>query len=457
MTFGVNNVINCINQSAIRTDLTALELLQLTGSDCQFDKCAVFSAACQASLPTASCNTGRFVYITSECKYYFSNGSIWTDDVDSQLVSSMYSWGTGGNGSLGDNTTASKLSPVSVVGGFTDWCQVSVGGIGGGSGSAFGLAVRTNGTAWAWGYNGFGQLGDNTTANKSSPVSVIGGFTDWCQVSTSRFNNGFSLAVRQNGTTWAWGCNSYGRLGDGTTVFKSSPVSVVGGFTDWCQISAGGRHSLAVRQNGTAWAWGRGSYGPLGDGTAVNKSSPVSVVGGFTNWCQVSGGYNFSLGLRTNGTLWAWGYGFQGQIGDNAGAVTRSSPVSVVGGFTDWCEASAGLNFSLGVRTNGTAWSWGANCYGKLGDNTTVNKSSPVSVVGGFTNWCQVAAGGQHSLGLKQDSTPWAWGLGLYGSLGDNSTVSKSSPVSVVGGFTDWCQVAAGLGISAGIRKTKGF
>jgi alpha-tubulin suppressor-like RCC1 family protein len=122
--------------------------------------------------------------------------------------------------------------------------------------------------------------------------------------------------------------------------------------------------------------------------------------------------------------------------------------------FSSWSFGSA---HSLGVRQNGTAWAWGNNCYGRLGDNTIVNKSSPVSVVGGFTNWCQVAAGGSHSLGLKQDSTPWAWGLGLYGSLGDNSTVSKSSPVSVVGGFTDWCQVAAGYRISAGIRKTKGF
>jgi len=458
MTFGVNNVINCINQSAIRTDLTALELLQLTGSDCQFDKCAVFSAACQASLPTASCNTGRFVYITSECKYYFSNGSIWTDDVDSQLVSSMYSWGWGCNGSLGDNTTVTKSSPVSVVGGFTDWRQVSVGGLGGaGSNNAFGLAVRTNGTAWAWGNGSGGKLGNGTTTNHSSPVSVIGGFTDWCQVSTSRFNNGFSLAVKQNGTAWAWGCNNYGQIGDNTTVSKSSPVSVVGGFTDWCQISAGGRHSLAVRQNGTAWAWGRGGYGPLGDGTAVNKSSPVSVVGGFTNWCQVSGGYNFSLGLRTNGTLWAWGYGNQGQLGIGCLVFYPLSPLSVVGGFTDWCQVSAGSTHSLGVRQNGTAWAWGNNASGRLGDNTTVNKSSPVSVVGGFTNWCQVAAGGLHSLGLKQDSTPWAWGDGTDGRLGNNCTTNRSSPVSVVGGFTDWCQVSAGYSTSAGIRKTKGF
>jgi hypothetical protein len=98
---------------------------------------------------------------------------------------------------------------------------------------------------------------------------------------------------------WSWGSAAGGRLGDNSTVSKSSPVSVVGGFTDWCQISAGGEHSLAVRQNGTAWAWGNGNYGRLGDNTVVSKSSPVSVIGGFTDWCQVSGGQQFSLGLRS--------------------------------------------------------------------------------------------------------------------------------------------------------------
>jgi len=121
-------------------------------------------------------------------------------------------------------------------------------------------------TIYGWGNNTVGRLGDNTTVNKSSPVSVVGGFTDWCQVATSRDH---SLAVRQNGTAWAWGDGGTGRLGDNTTVNKSSPVSVVGGFTDWCQISAGSIHSLAVRQNGTAWAWGVGLSGRLGDNTTV--------------------------------------------------------------------------------------------------------------------------------------------------------------------------------------------
>jgi alpha-tubulin suppressor-like RCC1 family protein len=451
MTFGVTNVINCINQSAIRTDLTALELLQLTGSDCQFDKCAVFSAACQASLPTASCNTGRFVYITSECKYYFSNGSIWTDDVDSQLGSSIYGWGCNTYGRLGDNSVTIRSSPVSVVGGFTNWCQVSAG-------RTHSLAVRTNGTAWAWGNNCYGRLGDNTTVNKSSPVSVIGGFTDWSQVSAGQVH---SLGVRQNGTAWAWGSNAVGQLGDSTIVSKSSPITVVGGFTDWCQISARGTNSglsLAVRTNGTAWAWGSNSVGQLGNNTGygTNRSSPVSVVGGFTDWCQVSAGYQHSLGVRTNGTAWGWGDGTCGRLGDNS-FTCKSSPVSVVGGFTDWCQIAAGKNHSLAVRQNGTAWAWGSGSAGKLGDNTAVNKLSPVSVIGGFTDWCQISAGDEHSVAIRTNGTAWGWGSDVRGQLGDNTTVNRSSPVSVVGGFCDWYAISAGSYQTLAIRKIFGF
>jgi alpha-tubulin suppressor-like RCC1 family protein len=454
MTFGVTNVINCINQSAIRTDLTALELLQLTGSDCQFDKCAVFSAACQASLPTASCNTGRFVYITSECKYYFSNGSIWTDDVDSQLVSSIYSWGNGADGRLGDNSTVNKSSPVSVVGGFTDWCQIS-------SGFAHSVAVRQNGTVWAWGCNNCGQLGDNSTVSKSSPVSVVGGFTDWCQIAGGYKQ---SLAIRQNGSAWGWGCNGTGQLGDNTTVTKSSPVSVVGGFTNWCQISSV-QHTLGVRTNGTLWAWGPDGNGALGINAAGNFSSPVSVVGGFTDWCQASAGgeaadnAGFSFAVRQNGTLWAWGAAGSGNLGNNCN-INISSPVSVVGGFTDWCQVSASIyfpSFGVAVRQNGTAWAWGCNNNGQLGTDNTTNRSSPVSVVGGFTDWCQISAGRHHSLAVRQNGTAWAWGYAGTGNLGNNCNTNRSSPVSVVGGFTDWHEVSGGHNSSLGLRKTKGF
>jgi hypothetical protein len=162
---------------------------------------------------------------------------------------------------------------------------------------------------------------------------------------------------------YSWGANNYGQLGNNDRYNeRSSPVSVVGGLTNWCQISAGAYHSLGVRTNGTAWAWGRASYGRLGDGTTVSKSSPVSVVGGFTDWCQVVAGSGSSLGVRQNGTAWGWGDPYSGILGNNTSCYLdgrKSSPVSVVGGFTDWCQISIGSYGATAVRTNGTAWVWG--------------------------------------------------------------------------------------------------
>ena len=398
------------------------------------------------TLTKATLTGGNDICVTN------GNGTI-TIDYAPPIVynNSAWTWGAGGNGSRGDNTnTGCVSSPVSVVGGFTDWSQISIGA-NNGSTTAFGLGLRTNGTAWAWGYGGHGRLGDGTTTNRSSPVSVVGGFTDWCQVSASR-NDAHSLGLRSNGTIWSWGCNGSGRLGDGTTTNRSSPVSVVGGFTDWSQLFAGSSFSLAIRTNGTLWSWGAYGFGRLGDNTYVsNRSSPVSVVGGFTDWCQISA-FLHSVAVRTNGTLWSWGYNTDKQVGDGTDTF-RSSPVSVIGGFTDWCHAAAGSRHSLGLRTNGTLYAWGKNNFGQLGDNTTVSKSSPVSVIGGFTDWCQLSANYQ-SLGVRTNGTLWSWGRADTGQLGDNTTVSKSSPVSVIGGFTDWCQVSATYGGSAGIRST---
>jgi hypothetical protein len=382
---------------------------------------------------------GSVYYVESlEVPYIRSSKGWYPVELNSQLGTPIvianlaYAWGSNVTGQLGDNTTVSKSSPVSVVG-LTDWIQLN-------SGQQHVIGIRANGTAWGWGAGSAGQLGNNSTINTSSPVSVVGGFTDWVQLSAGQAH---SLGLRANGTAWAWGLNNFGRLGDNTTINKSSPVSVVGGFTDWTQVSAGSNHSLGLRANGTAWAWGNNQLGKLGDDTTVQKSSPVSVAGGFTDWTQVSAGNQHSLGVRADGTAWAWGNGSNGRLGDNT-IVTKSSPVSVVGGFTNWTQVSAGETHSLGLRANGTAWGWGNGSLGKLGDGATVQKNSPVSVVGGFTDWTQVSAGSNHSLGLRANGTAWAWGIGSSGRLGDNTTVNKSSPVSVVGGFTDWIQVSAG-------------
>ena len=370
------------------------------------------------------------IVISSANTWLTLDGVLVRTDIEYDNIA--WAWGDGGAGRLGNNTTISKSSPVSVVGGFCDWCQVGAGG-------EHSLGLRQNSQIWSWGCNGSGRLGDNTTVNKSSPVSVVGGFCDWRQISGG---GDHSLATRQTGTAWAWGDNGSGQLGDNTTANKSSPVSVVGGYTDWCQISAGRAHSLAVRQNGTLWAWGSNQYGRLGDNTTVAKSSPVSVIGGFTDWCQASAGTTFSLAVRQNGTAWGWGRNNDGVVGDNTTA-QKSSPVSVVGGFTDWCQISAGDYHSLAVRQNGTAWAWGRNSRGQLGTNQEcgVSRSSPVSVVGGFTNWVQVCAGAYLSLGLRNGSL-LSWGNNIVGQLGDNTTTNRSSPVSVLGGINNWFQVS---------------
>ena len=385
---------------------------------------------------------GEVHFVEDEEKLYYGFGSLWFSIFDT-AETELYAWGFNSTGQLGDNTIIDRSSPVSVVGGFTDWVQAS-------GSSLHSLGVRANGTLWAWGNNVDGRLGDNTIVSRSSPVSVVGGFTDWIQASAGTSH---SLGLRANGTLWAWGVNGFGRLGNNTIIDRSSPVSVVGGFTDWIQASASTFHSLGVRSNGSLWAWGYGGYyGRLGDNTITNKSSPVSVVGGFTDWIQASAGPSHSLGLRANGTLWAWGNNGQGRLGDNTTA-NRSSPVSVVGGFTDWVQAGAGGYHSLGLRSNGTLWAWGNNFNGELGNNTTINRSSPVSVVGGFADWVQASAGGGHSIGVRANGTLWAWGNNGSGRLGDNTIANRSSPVSVVGGFTDWVRSSAGDGHSLGLRS----
>jgi alpha-tubulin suppressor-like RCC1 family protein len=172
------------------------------------------------------------------------------------------------------------------VGGYTDWCQVAAGQLSS-------AAIRTNGELWTWGLNNCGQLGHNTVTCRSSPVSVVGGFNDWCQV---HMQDSVTAAIRTNGSLWSWGYNRCGQLGDGTIIHRSSPVSVVGGFTDWCQVA----NSLAaIRSNGSLWTWGYNGKGRLGDGTTVNKSSPISVTGGFSDWTQIVGDATRSLAIRT--------------------------------------------------------------------------------------------------------------------------------------------------------------
>ena len=224
----------------------------------------------------------------------------------------------------------------------------------------------------------------------------------------------------RSGTLWTWGRNEYGQLGQNNKIYTSSPVQV-GALTTWSKLSCANTCIGAIKTDGTLWTWGSNDNGQLGQGNAVYRSSPMQV-GALTNWSSISAGQAFFLATKTDGTLWAWGAGYSGQLGNEASlvAVYRSSPTQI-GALTTWSKIACSTTTCWAVKTDGTAWSWGYNNWGNLGDNAGsagLAKSSPVSVVGGFTDWSQLSGGGCHSLGIRTNGTAWAWGVGTHGQIG---------------------------------------
>lgn len=445
---------NNINQSIVTGGNSDLQLNQLAQSNLFLESNAVYSIANTSLLPLPSRYQGALLYVTSENRYYYSDGVEWRLDYSSVLTQPstvMYTWGYNTIGQLGDNTTSSRTSPVTVVGGITNWRRIS-------SNQRHKLGVTTSGVLYAWGYNGFGQLGDNTTSSRLSPVTVIGGITNWSQISAGYRH---SLGLTAAGILYAWGRNDNGQLADGTTTSRSSPVTVTGGITTWNKIAAAafGEFSFGITSAGVAYAWGNNGTGRLGDNTTTNRSSPITVVGGITSWSQIAGGLNHAVGVTTSGIAYAWGYNGQGRIGDGT-TVSKSSPVPVIGGITNWSQVSAG-RFSLALTSAGILYAWGRNNEGAVGDNTTSNRSSPVTVVGGITNWLQISAAENHSIGHTTNGILYAWGINTYGQLGDNTTTNRSSPVTVVGGITNWSLLSnhgAGMALSTSAAlDTKGF
>ena len=276
------------------------------------------------------------------------------------------------------------------------------------------------------------------------------------------FNNGgypadfADMFVNQNlfsdAGLWLWGRNAYGILGDNTVVNRSSPVQTIAGGTNWKLVAGGWYHTAAIKTDGTLWTWGRNGNGILGDNTVVNRSSPVQTIAGGTNWKLVAGGSYHTAAIKTDGTLWTWGYNGYGALGDNTTA-NKSSPVQTVAGGTIWKSVAGGQFHTAAIKTDGTLWTWGHNYYGQLGDNTVVNRSSPVQTIAGGTNWKSVAGGQFHTAAIKTDGTLWLWGHKYYGQLGVNSITPNSSPVQTIAAGTNWKLVAGGAYHTAAITS----
>lgn len=290
-------------------------------------------------------------------------------------------------------------------------------------GGVHSLAVRTNGTLWAWGRNTEGQLGDGSNTDKDSSIQ-IGIDTNWQGVACGSFH---SFAIKSDSTLWAWGRNTEGQLGDGTNISKNSPVQI-GSDTNWHTLAAGIFHTLAIKTDGTLWAWGLNLEGQLGDGTNIDKNSPIQI-GLANNWQSVTAGRSSSLAVKTDGTLWVWGDNNAGQLGNGTKSDTEESPVQI-GSATDWQSVAGGLGFSMAIKKDGTLWSCGTNVSGQLGDGTNVLKTSFVQI-GSDTNWQNVVGGNFHALALKTDETLWAWGQNAAGQLGDGTNVDRYTPQQI--------------------------
>ncbi|MBN8459853.1 MAG: cadherin-like beta sandwich domain-containing protein [Verrucomicrobia bacterium] len=357
----------------------------------------------------------------------------------------LLAWGANSYGQLGDGTTTTSGLPVlvdrsGVLAGKTVTAAAT--------GDLHGLALCADGTLAAWGYNNNGQLGDGTTTARLSPVAVDrSGLLANKTITAIAAGSSHNLALCADGTLAAWGHNGYAQLGDGTTADRTRPVAVnrngvLAGKTITA-IAAGDSYSLALCADGTLAAWGDNYYGQLGDGTTLTTySSPVlvnrgGVLAGKTI-TAITVGWRCTFALCSDGTLAAWGMNDYGQLGDGT-TTNRSLPVlvdrsGVLAGKTVIAAAAADYH-GLALCSDGTLAAWGNNSYGQLGDGTTTNRSRPVLVVRSGVlvgkTITVIAPGKSHNLALCSDGTLAAWGYNDNGQLGDGTTINRLLPVLV--------------------------
>ena len=357
-----------------------------------------------ALLPLATTWQGSYAYTVSENILWFSNGTTWSSAGQTPVT-------VVDNISNTSTTTAASSNSANIL-------QTLVN-------TAFLMAEQQSaGTLFGSGSNDNGSLGLGTLTNYSSPVQT-GGVINWKQLA---YNTATAIAIRGDGTMWSWGYNNFGVLGQGSTTSLSSPVQV-GANTTWKQAAVANLSAAAIKNDGTLWTWGFNNVGQLGQGTFTSVSTPIQV-GTATNWRQVSCGYTGAadamMAIKTDGTMWSWGYNANSQLG--LGNTTSASTPVQVGSVTNWRTVYCGYT-GAAIKTDGTLWTWGFNGQGQLGLGNTTQVSTPVQV-GNLTNWLSVSGGGNQAIGdcftvaTKTEGTLWAWGNNRSGQLGLGNSAS---------------------------------
>ncbi len=339
-------------------------------------------------------------------------------------------WGDNDVGQLGDGTTTRRLAPTTVSGLSSGVTAVSAGG-------GHTCALTSGGGVVCWGSNSLGQLGDGTTTDRLTPVAVSGLSNGVTAVSAGSVH---TCALTSGGGVVCWGFNSEGRLGDGTRTDRLTPVAVSGLATGVTSVAAGSAHTCAVTSAGGVMCWGYNRFGPLGDGTTTGRLTPVAVSGLSSGVIAVVAGSDHTCAVTSGGGVRCWGNNDFGQLGDGT-KTTRLTPVAVSGLSSGVSTVTAGYRHTCAVTSAGGVVCWGSNGPkelggGQLGDGTTTDRSTPVSVIGLSTGVTAVAAGVYHTCATVNESEVACWGANRSGQLGDGTTTARLTPVTVFNGVT---------------------
>jgi alpha-tubulin suppressor-like RCC1 family protein len=385
----------------------------------------------------AACGSGKKDHLSSSSdpNVYYSHSVAFRD-------SALYTWGANTYGQLGngdDDPTNNQYTPVQVVG--VDKAGYLNGMAGVSAGGTHILAFNNSppGNVYSWGNNGDGQLGNDSDESTSTPVKVISDKTTnpvtlLSGVTAVSAGGSHSLALRNDGTVWAWGSNDDGKLGVAAGNPQRTAVQVTSLTTAVTKVAAaGGGHSLALMIDKTVKSWGRNTSGQLGVNSTLSPiTTPGTVVketGILTNVTDIAAGRSHSLFLLEDGTVWACGYNLVGQLGDGS-TINRNLAVQVVGLTGIATQIAAGFDHTLARMSDGSVWAWGLNNYGQLGNGAPLTGSDlqtstfPVQVKtneAGHPNLSRITkivAIGNHNIAVDEDGQLWSWGYNSYGALG---------------------------------------
>ncbi|ACL23604.1 RCC1 domain-containing protein [Chloroflexus aggregans] len=345
----------------------------------------------------------------------------------------VWCWGGNYRGQLGDGTTTDRSTPVAVSGLPSEVTAIAAG-------DAHTCARMSSGEVWCWGGNNYGQLGDGSYTDSSTPVAVSGLPSGVTAIAAGGVH---TCALTGSGGVRCWGANYSGQLGNGLTFGRSTPGAVSGLPSGVTAIAAGDYHTCALTGSGGVWCWGGNYSGQLGDGTTTARSTPVAVSGLPSGVETIAAGDYHTCALMSSGGVRCWGHNDRGQLGDGT-TTARSTPVAVSGLPSGVTAIAAGRLHTCARTSSGGVWCWGDNSDGQLGDGSFTDSSTPVAVSGLASGVETIAAGGWHTCALTGSGGVWCWGRNNSGQLGDGSTIYHITPVAVSGLPSGVTAIAAG-------------